>query len=198
MTNEMVSTPNGWQPNYPHPTTGSCRGTTFGQISAVIADPSRVSNALDSAGGDPNYAKCPGNASHEDLPAGSDAGTAYGHWHVELLTNTAVIQPSARQTAAGQHWVACAIAVIQNQAFGINPSLVNQARGFPAPIGQWRRSRQVAEALGQCILSTSPSIDSSTDCSITHAAESFGYTTAARSPPSSPPPATRSSKTSPA
>ena len=182
MTNEMVATPNGWQPNYPHPTTGSCRGTIFGQISAVIADPSRVSNAPDSSGGDPNYARCPGNASYEDLPAGSDAGTAYGHWHVQLLTNTTVIQPSARQAAAGQHWVACTIAVIQNQAAGIDPNLINQARGFPAPINQWRRSRQIAEAIGQCILSTSPSIDSSTDCSTTHSAESFGYNTAPPTP----------------
>lgn len=165
---EMMQTPKGWQPIYSHPSTGPCQGTVYGQVSAVINDPTLLFESVDGLGRDPNFDKCPGNAPHEDLPAGSDAGTAYGHWTVRLLDSTTVIGPTPRQAAAGQHWAACVIAVSQN--------LTNQALGFAVPVSQWRHSRQIAEAVGQCMIKPSK-IDSSTDCSITHAAESFGDTT---------------------
>lgn len=168
MDSQMTQTPKGLQPIYSHPSTGSCHGTVYGQVSMLITNPTLVVESLDGSGRDANYDRCPGNAPYEDLPAGSDAGTAHGHWNVQLLANTVLIGPTPRQAAAGQHWLACAIALSQNQA--------NQARGFAEPISQWRHSRQIAEAVGQCMLITA-SNDSSTDCSITHAAEDFGYTT---------------------
>ena len=177
LTSVALSGPTGLQPVYPQPSTGPChgQGVVYGQISAVIADPS-YPLLLDSSGQDPTDARCPGAGPAEDLPAGSDAGTSYGHWHVGLLTATVVIEPTARQAAAGQHWLACAIAVTQSRSTTVSPYLLNQARGLSAPISQWRRSRPVAQAVGQCLI-TSSSIDSTTDCSITHAAESFGDTT---------------------
>jgi len=166
----MTSTPTGWQPNYSHPTIGLCQGTVYGQIIEVITNPVLVNQQPNNSnsGQDTNYGKCPNRARHEGLPAGSDAGTAYGHWYVSLSADTVLTGPTPRQAAAGGHWIACVISISQNQT--------NQARGFDAPVSQWRRSRQVAEALGQCLLIASPSIEPSADCSITHAAESFGDT----------------------
>jgi hypothetical protein len=175
---DMTSTQQSSQPQpvYPHPPTGSCHHTVYGQITAVITNPARASDAVDGDGQDRNYARCPGNAAYEDLPAGSDTGTAYGHWHVQLATNTVLISPTPRQVAIGQHWVACVIAASQAPSVGVSVSQIDQALGFPTPVGRWRHSRQVAGAVGICLLTSSSSSDAR-DCSITHAAESFGYTT---------------------
>ena len=174
---DMIATQQGSQPQlvYPHPPTGSCHDTVYGQITAVIMTPALASDMVDGHGQDRNYARCPGNAPFEDLPPGSDAGTAYGHWHVELATNTVVIAPTPRQVAFGQHWVACVVAAIQAPRVGVSVSQIGDAQGFSTPLSQWRHSRQVAEALGLCLLTTS-SADDPHDCSITHAAESFGFT----------------------
>lgn len=168
----MTSTPNGRQPNYSHPSTGSCQGTVYGQISAIITNP--ASTEPNDSGPDANYGKCPDGGRHEGLPAGSGTGKAYGHWYVSLLADTVLIGPTSRQAATGAHWAACVISITQNQT--------NQARGFDAPVSQWRQSRQVAEAVGQCLMVVSPSIQASGDCSITHAAESFGETTGPLTP----------------
>jgi len=126
-----------------------------------------VLQQLDShSGQDTNYGQCPNSGRHEGLPAGSDAGRAYGHWYVSLPANTVLIGHTPRQAAAAAHWAACVLTINDNQT--------NEARGFDAPVSQWRRSRQVAEAIGQCLSVTSPRIQPSADCSITHAAESFG------------------------
>jgi len=163
---EMTPTPKGLQPTYSHPSTGPCHGTVYGQVSMLITNPTLLVKP-DGSERDPNYNRCPGNGDYEDLPAGSDAGTAYGHWNVQLLAGTYLIGPTPRQAAAGQHWAACVIALSQDQT--------SQARGFAEPISQWRHSRQIAEAVGQCMLATSSG--GGTDCSITHAVEDFGYTT---------------------
>jgi hypothetical protein len=163
---QMSSTPAGGRPIYSHPSTGSCRGTVYAQVSMLITNPTLLVKP-DGTGRDPNYDRCPGNGDHEDLPAGSDAGTAYGHWNVSLLAGTFLIGPTPRQAAAGQHWAACVIALNQDQT--------SQARGFAEPISHWRQSRQLAEAVGQCMLATSSG--GGTDCSVTHAVEDFGYAT---------------------
>lgn len=87
-----------------------------------------------------------------------------------------LIAPTPRQVAIGQHWVACVIAASQSPSVGVSASQINQALGFPTPVSQWRHSRQVADSVGICLLTTSSSFDAR-DCSSTHAAESFGYTT---------------------
>lgn len=167
----MTSTPAGWKPEYSYPSTGSCRGTVYGQITAIIAHPELTTN---DSGADGNYTRCPHGSRHEGLPAGSDTGKAYGHWYVSLLATTLLIGPSPRQTAAGARWAACVITVTADQG--------NLARGLDAPVSQWRHSRQVAGAIGQCLLVTSPGLQPSPDCTITHAAESFGVTTGPLTP----------------
>lgn len=164
----MTSTPGGWQPNYSHPSVGPCRGTVYGQVTAIISHPQVTPN---DSGADANFTRCPDGSRHEGLPAGSDEGKAYGHWYVSLLATTMLIGPTPRQTAAGAHWAACVLTVNANQTLGLD-----------APVSQWRRSRQVAGAVGQCLLVTSPRIQTSEDCSITHAAESFGNTSGPLTP----------------
>lgn len=178
---EMIQTPKGLQPIYSLQPTGPCQGTVYGQISAVIANPASTAELLDGGGLDPNYARCPGNATGEGLPPGSDDGTAHGHWLVQLATNTALIGPGPRQVSAGQHWVACIIAISQDQRTAGTQNADNQARGFTEPVSRWRHFPQIAEAVGQCLLTTSASFDSP-NCSVTHAAESFGSTTGPLTP----------------
>lgn len=47
------------QPVYPNPPTGSCHGTVYGQITAVITNPARVSDAVDADGQDPTTPDAP-------------------------------------------------------------------------------------------------------------------------------------------
>ncbi len=86
--------------------TGPCDGARFGEVAAVLTDGLRAAARRPGTGDGTPVARCAG-ASDDYL--GVAAGTGDPDWHPEFWIGTQVIEPTLRQQAAGQTWLACLV-----------------------------------------------------------------------------------------
>lgn len=154
-----------------------CNGSRFGEVAAVLTDPTPAPEpvtrqSVDPATGEPitstswpedgNTAVCAARAAtYAGVP--TDDGTG---WRSAAQINSAIVQPDVRQSAAGQHWIACLVVAAPNAAVAYSTPIRGMyADGYPADL------------ISRC----GPSVDAfdsiQTSCGSAHRTEYFGFTT---------------------
>ncbi len=93
---------------YPQLNFEACEGLRFGEVVAVLANPTEASATTGSSHsgpvGDPNSETC------LEKGDGFDGGVAqFQYWSPRIFAFSAPIAPSPLQQAMGQHWLACAM-----------------------------------------------------------------------------------------
>lgn len=103
---------------------GPCAGVRYGEVAAVIADPSKASVTVGGDGTitavtDPNSEVCRQAALRYVGWAigGSRLEGALSFWNVAPAVDSVPSRPSAQQEAAGHHWLAC-IVYLRQDTFG--------------------------------------------------------------------------------
>lgn len=111
VTVPVVAASGGTVPVYPAQQIQSCTGLRYGEVVAVIPIPMPTVVKGDANGlylDDPNKDSC----SFSTQPyLGEDRKPVDGLWSTYLSYTVAMSKPSLRQEAAGQHWVACLVAL---------------------------------------------------------------------------------------
>lgn len=116
---------------------GPCAGVRYGEVAAVIADPSKATVTVGADGTitaviDTNSEIC-------TLAALRYVGWAIGgprlegtlsFWNVAPAVDSVPSRPSVRQAAAGQHWLACIVFLRQDTFGGVGQ--VPPSYGFVA------------------------------------------------------------------
>lgn len=99
-------------PSYPSQRMQTCGGARYGEVIVIISSPSRTEvEGTDEQGfwiNDPNWESC---YSAMQRYLGIPAKPLYATWSVSSMTTVALVGPTARQLAAGQHWAACVVAL---------------------------------------------------------------------------------------
>lgn len=97
---------------YPQIDIGPCTGTRFAEVVQVIADPVQPSVTVEGSAlniDDPNQDRC-ATAGSGYLGAAPMTGPGGSTWKPVTAAQPSLSRPSARQEAAGQHWLACLVA----------------------------------------------------------------------------------------
>jgi hypothetical protein len=161
---------------YPQLVISPCRGVRYGEVAAVILDPSRPTVTLGADGTitaltDSNMDNCSMAAlTYIGSPSGGPRlQRALSFWYVLPATDSVASRPSARQEAAGQHWLACIVFLRQNP---------DGDGELPPPYGSALRDALRTgydrDSLGTCVADVGLDDRVSTGCSDPHLAEIFG------------------------
>ena len=112
----MVTSSTDSMISYPDLTLGPCSGSRYGEVAALIVHPAGVIYPTDDDGNrsidDPNeYGTCfPAAQRYVGLPtAGLAPTTVNKFWWLTARSEDLLSQPSPRQRAAGQEWLACIV-----------------------------------------------------------------------------------------
>ena len=165
---------------YPQLGIGSCAGVRYGEVAAVIADPSKATVTVGVDG--TITAVTDSNSEFCTLAALRYVGWAIGgpqlegtlsFWNVAPAVDSVPSEPSARQAAADQHWLAC-IVFLRQDPFGgvaqVPPSYGSSLRN--ALLTGYDRDQ-----LGNCVADADFDASVSTVCRNPHRAETFGFGT---------------------
>ena len=157
-----------------------CAAGRFGEVVAVMDDPrlraatSRRQHDDDAAVSDDRDRQACGDQvlRYLGLTVGSDhQGFVDSYWQPLAPLDMSIDRPSARQTAAGQHWVSCSFYVHDQDGKAAsyrNPARDAYGHGIPPP------------ALAYCLSTGDLMTAESVPCSRPHTAEAFGGTMTAR------------------
>ena len=161
---------------YPHLVISPCVGFRYGEVAAVISDPSRPAVTVGADGTitaltDPNMDNCSLAAlRYVGSPSGGPRlDRVLSFWYVLPAMDSVVSRPSVRQDAVGQHWLAC-IVFLQQTADGggdLPPSYGSSLRDA-LTTGNDR------DQLGTCAADVDVNNSASVACSDPHSAETFG------------------------
>ena len=161
---------------YPSLTIAPCTGVRFGEVVAVISHPAGPTFPIDSDGNkmiaDPNESKTcfPATERYIGIPGvGSVDQLTDRYWWLIIRSGDVLSEPSLRQRAAGQHWLACiAYLPISTEAggFGVQSSRGSLKGAISTGVGR--------DYLGVC-LATADWEDARLDnCFAPHESEVFG------------------------
>lgn len=157
-----------------------CAAGRFGEVVAVTVDPGlapassrRQPDGDDAVGADGERQSCGDEVlRYLGLTVGPDhQGVLQSYWQPLAPLDMSIQRPSARQLAAGQHWLACAFFVHDHT--GKSASYRNSARdayGLGMP----------PAALAYCLTTADLTKGESVPCNEPHNAEAFGGTSTAR------------------
>lgn len=174
----------GWQApgtdpakyRYPELTTSRCSEAHYGEVVAVITDPTKPKINVDPSGtsmsiDDKNMDTCYQAAARFLGLNTSDNGFSvlYGYWSFTMSTAVVPMTPTARQRAAGQHWLAC------------STYLTNQSPVDGATLVRYQGSLRKAQStgvgrdyLGYCPTEADWNQTTSVACLQPHHGEMFG------------------------
>jgi hypothetical protein len=175
---------------YPQVAAGRCQGRRYGEITAIIPDPTEPVVTASNNGtnrslnvADPNMDICePASYQYVGIPmTGTDPSPLLAGWSPPLLKiATAASTPSLRQQAAGQHWLAC---IVQLQTSAGLPAAADQER-YDRTIRNALFTGQERDRLGLCV--TGEHLDALDGgeivCTTDHHSEVFGSRTTGAQP----------------
>lgn len=165
---------------YPQLGVGACAGVRYGEVAAVIADPSKATVTVGVDG--TITAVTDSNSDLCTLAALKYVGWATGgrgpegtltFWHMAPAVDSVPSRPSVRQEAAGQNWLACIVFLRQDTFGGVGqvpPSYDSSLRN--ALMTGYDRDQ-----LGNCVADADFNATVSTVCRDPHRAETFGFGT---------------------
>lgn len=129
--------------NYPQVGMSHCQGTRYGEITALINNPTKPVVTTSNSGNsrsmnvtDSNMDIC-GPAGYRYVGiamSGSQPAPLLAGWYPLLAISTAASTPSIRQQAAGQHWLACIV-------------YLRTSTGLPGAADQERYDKSIRNAL---------------------------------------------------
>ena len=170
---------------YPRLGVSVCDGIRYGEVTAVIAEPS---TAVVTVGADGTItAVTDSNTDSCTLAAlryvGSPTGgqqpqRALSFWYVVPAIDAVASRPSVRQAAAGQHWLACIIFLQQDTYGGVGdlPPSYDSSLRSALQTGVYR------DQLGNCFADIDANSSIPTVCGDPHRAETFGFGTTGHTP----------------
>ena len=162
---------------YPQLVIGPCVGVRYGEVAAVIADPSKPAVTVGADGTitelmDPNMDDCSLAAlTYIGSPSGGPRLVqALSFWYVLPAIDSVASRPSVRQETAGQHWLACIVFLQQDTDGGggdLPPS-------YGLPLRDALTTGYDRDQLGTCVADVDVNDSVSIVCGDPHRAETFG------------------------
>ena len=158
---------------YPELGIGDCGSAHYGEVVSVIATPTIPKILGDSGGGyavdDKNMDACYQAAAQFLGLRAAEQPDLFGYWRRSVMYPVVPLMPTARQRAAGQHWLACATYLNQLSADGA-VSLV----GYPGSLRNAVSTGAGRNYLGFCPKEADWIQMSATSCDMPHHGEVFG------------------------
>lgn len=165
--------------SYPEMTAGECNRSHYGEVVAMIARPTTPTVQIDLGGGfsvsDDNMDFCfKAAGGFLGLRTSTDEQLLFGYWSLTAFPPVVPMKPTARQRAAGQHWLACV-------SYLSKPVAVVDSPAVPY-VGTLRAARTTG--VGRDYLGSCPTVGwnrpDSTDCRQPHHGEIFGTGSASK------------------
>lgn len=142
--------------SYPRLAMSPCQGSRYGEVTAVmptLADPVMSISSDGTFVNDANVETCPAAASRYVGIAmtGAQRAPLLGPWYPSQIVEAAASIPSARQVAAGQHWLAC---IVYLGASPVNPQATADQERYDGPLRDAMSTGRQRNRFGTCAIGT--------------------------------------------
>ena len=138
--------------SYPRLAMSPCRGSRYGEVTAVIPTPDEPVMSVSSDGtfvNDANVETCPPSASRYVGigMTGTQRAPLLGVWYPSQVVDAAASIPSIRQAAAGQHWLAC---IVYLGASAGRPQTIADQERYDGPLRDALSTGHQRNRIGTC------------------------------------------------
>ena len=169
----VTATSGGTVPVYPAQQTRPCTGPRYGEITAVITAPKPATAEGDSDNrylDDPNLDRC-GPAAMQYVGISTQPIDRF--WQPYLRIDIAVSQPTPRQVAAGQRWVACIVTLPEPSFESTSATRVPPPPQYASSIRDALHTGRQRDQLGICMTALDWNGDFADSCGQPHTLELF-------------------------
>lgn len=162
---------------YPRLDLKPCQGSRYGEVTAVITTSAEPVISISSDGtfaNDSNVENCSPTASEYVGIAmtGTQRAPLIAPWYPSQIVEAAASTPPVRQTAAGQHWLACIVYLGASQE---NPHGIAGQERYDGPLRKAMSTGAQRDRIGTCAVGTDLTGGQLglVGCGITHLSEIF-------------------------